>query len=168
MKYGYEGTEISIHAPREGSDMLQRLEHWLKRKHFYPRSPRGERLPVLCAISCKAMISIHAPREGSDLDLAVGGVYAHPISIHAPREGSDYCRAWSAAAGLRFLSTLPARGATCPAAHGRRLWRYFYPRSPRGERRWRDLADAGLCVQFLSTLPARGATSAYSKKAVAN
>ena len=33
-----------------------------------------------------------------------------------------------------FLSTLPARGATCAAAGPlvRRL--YFYPRSPRGER----------------------------------
>ena len=131
MKYGYEGTEISIHAPREGSDMLQRLEHWLKRKHFYPRSPRGERLPVLCAISCKAMISIHAPREGSDLDLAVGGVYAHPISIHAPREGSDYCRAWSAAAGLRFLSTLPARGATLARSGRRRPLRPISIHAPR-------------------------------------
>ena len=67
MKYGYEGTEISIHAPREGSDMLQRLEHWLKRKHFYPRSPRGERLLPGVVGRGGLEISIHAPREGSDL-----------------------------------------------------------------------------------------------------
>ena len=60
------------------------------------------------------------------------------ISIHAPREGSDF------AISGRFLMHF-----------------YFYPRSPRGERRRRR------CVrlprrQFLSTLPARGATNAFS------
>ena len=85
------------------------------------------------------------------------GVPFH-ISIHAPREGSD---------------------AMCTAFwHG--SWRYFYPRSPRGERRFITLPDAlkvnfyprsprgerrhglGLTalylLGFLSTLPARGAT----------
>ena len=58
-------AEISIHAPREGSDA--RLNGLILRD---------------------PTISIHAPREGSD-------PAAHPqqlaiqISIHAPREGSD-------------------------------------------------------------------------------
>ena len=56
------------------------------------------------------------------------------ISIHAPREGSD--------AGLR-----PA--AACI--------RYFYPRSPRGERRCQFIRVVEGAA-FLSTLPARGAT----------
>ena len=34
---------ISIHAPREGSDSRQRLCQ-RPNAHFYPRSPRGERL----------------------------------------------------------------------------------------------------------------------------
>ena len=79
---------ISIHAPREGSDQPP---HRL----FIPQG-----------------ISIHAPREGSDDVEAAFLCGLTDISIHAPREGSDYCRAWSATAGLRFLSTLPARGAT--------------------------------------------------------
>ena len=55
---------ISIHAPREGSDTAQFI------KLNYPA------------------ISIHAPREGSDkLDLEAA--LAVKISIHAPREGSD-------------------------------------------------------------------------------
>ena len=63
------------------------------------------------------------------------------ISIHAPREGSDTCGMKRPPPAERFLSTLPARGAT-----------------------WHDLADAALCVQFLSTLPARGATDVCIRK----
>ena len=78
-------------------------------------------------------ISIHAPREGSD-NRDTGHGIGRSISIHAPREGSD-CGNASAPSqtkdfyprsprgerpaapagtslGRRFLSTLPARGAT--------------------------------------------------------
>ena len=57
--------KISIHAPREGSDLPHEL--------------------YLVAV---VLISIHAPREGSDLGLLAGG-QLQLISIHAPREGSD-------------------------------------------------------------------------------
>ena len=169
---------ITIHAPREGSDV------------------RGY-APCLTA-----EISIHAPREGSDGCLALAQGMGPDISIHAPREGSDtygtyilgarynfYPRSprgerqtgkgrvqvWS-----KFLSTLPARGATCYAPNvmiGRKLFLStlpargathfsqvgehgmidFYPRSPRGERR-AVLSAFHSAVGFLSTLPARGAT----------
>ena len=59
-------ANISIHAPREGSDLVRK---------------RG--------VSSPALISIHAPREGSD---SVALRITHNvslISIHAPREGSD-------------------------------------------------------------------------------
>ena len=56
-------------------------------------------------------ISIHAPREGSDTQKWGMGL-VDIISIHAPREGSDH----------GFTSFFSAA-------------RYFYPRSPRGERR---------------------------------
>ena len=36
-------SSISIHAPREGSDMLVPGSFFLLVRHFYPRSPRGER-----------------------------------------------------------------------------------------------------------------------------
>ena len=56
-------------------------------------------------------ISIHAPREGSDTERAeIGKTKA--ISIHAPREGSDCCATRCLGMGWKFLSTLPARGAT--------------------------------------------------------
>ena len=101
---------ISIHAPREGSD-LQGPGTGKHSHHFYPRSPRGERqfrlfngtthagflstLPARGATQgavahlAVGSISIHAPREGSDPQ---GGCLSGPrerISIHAPREGSD-------------------------------------------------------------------------------
>ena len=56
------------------------------------------------------------------------------ISIHAPREGSDESKPLRATLYEIFLSTLPARGATC---FGGSLWPKYI---------------------FLSTLPARGAT----------
>ena len=62
----YSVKGISIHAPREGSDL----------------SLAGDK-------NLDVIISIHAPREGSDdgHPLQAGGP---GISIHAPREGSDH------------------------------------------------------------------------------
>ena len=57
--------EISIHAPRVGSDAdLHHVEYHLG--DFYPRSPRGERLVFMFGHSPLKPISIHAPRVGSD------------------------------------------------------------------------------------------------------
>ena len=103
-------TQISIHAPRMGSDSIWRTLS-AGASNFNPRSPYGERLldgRCVSALSdfnprsphgerpesCwrhygRTVISIHAPRMGSDgqklrLDLDV-----YVISIHAPRMGSD-------------------------------------------------------------------------------
>ena len=84
--------------------------------------------------SVRLSISIHAPREGSDLFGAANTIHVS-ISIHAPREGSDLKTSIYARSRRKFLSTLPARGAT---PHGRR--------------------HIGI-LRFLSTLPARGATA---------
>ena len=104
-----QDVDISIHAPREGSELYAPPAKG-DRRHFYPRSPRGERprvfgppcpwrkflstLPArgatlvdVPAIVAKD-ISIHAPREGSDLYPSIGCIIVN-ISIHAPREGSD-------------------------------------------------------------------------------
>ena len=82
------GLLISIHAPREGSDILpsvrtitpasflstlpargatgQFVLHFYSLPNFYPRSPRGERPQTKTEVKPMAKISIHAPREGSD------------------------------------------------------------------------------------------------------
>ena len=56
---------ISIHAPREGSDMYFRCL-LSQSRYFYPRSPRGERPWYAASAAVQGNISIHAPREGSD------------------------------------------------------------------------------------------------------
>ena len=197
--------------------------------NFYPRSPRGERQGIDNGFRGAGNISIHAPREGSDppkvyhlphpcrflSTLPARGATIHPagpapdqeISIHAPREGSDAVTSCLPMLSQLFLSTLPARGATSAVIGVPLIVPYFYPRSPRGERRHGPAAQTGgpahfyprsprgerqpsqflfvvpllisihapregsdevlpgdtiSLTQFLSTLPARGATRASS------
>ena len=169
--------------------------------YFYPRSPRGERPTCETVPANPKRISTHAPREGSDIKLMVSPL-VHWISTHAPREGSDPAVPTSIRSTIanfyprsprgerrmghaacarrgRFLSTLPARGATWVTffatsskpflstlpARGATFGGFtvfpsptnFYPRSPRGERR-RSNRPMMRATSFLSTLPARGAT----------
>ena len=67
---------ISIHAPREGSDLY-----------------------LLMGFSFLD-ISIHAPREGSDVCSDRTVAARMTISIHAPREGSD---SWAVERACRRL-----------------------------------------------------------------
>ena len=123
---------ISIHAPRVGSDAAD-----------------GRMSPG-------SVISIHAPRVGSDQDYRIFAA-EYIISIHAPRVGSDIIQT-APVKGLseEFQSTLPVWGATIGKIHKTggsaisihaprvgsdkrhagivRLYRYFNPRSPCGER----------------------------------
>ena len=101
---------ISIHAPREGSD-TGCPDRRACRADFYPRSPRGERpLPGMLPY-WQGNFYPRSPR--GERPLPVGEINV----------------------STQFLSTLPAGGAT----PSRIIWPsgslYFYPRSPRGERR---------------------------------
>ena len=79
---------ISIHAPRGGSD-IDSLSIEVSTSAFQSTLPVGGATLDWTAIQEKmAYISIHAPRGGSDFD----EVYKNSsvlISIHAPRGGSD-------------------------------------------------------------------------------
>ena len=102
--------EISIHAPRGGSDNCGGLGT-CPPGDFNPRSPWGERPANSAMIAASTTISIHAPRGGSD-QIINHQIAAIMISIHAPRGGSDtYAKAGSARGG-GFQSTLPVGGAT--------------------------------------------------------
>ena len=79
---------ISIHAPREGSDKRSK-EDAMALDHFYPRSPRGERLTTGLTVGTSVVFLSTLPARGATAALALGR-----------------------AAAAIFLSTLPARGAT--------------------------------------------------------
>ena len=149
------GHIISIHAPREGSDPGS-ASGFTKREDFYPRSPRGERPLYATPNAPASTISIHAPREGSD-HLQGGPALGGLISIHAPREGSDATSWVSASCTLRFLSTLPARGATAACKKLERV-QPISIHAPREGSDFRQSRKFTSKAGFLSTLPARGAT----------
>ena len=58
--------DISIHAPRMGSDTATLTCCSMAGCDFNPRSPDGERLRAIISQSSISDISIHAPRMGSD------------------------------------------------------------------------------------------------------
>ena len=149
----YLTGKISIHAPREGSDGWHEIhrtseKHFYPRSprgerpgtgplntahhHFYPRSPRGERPAALNTVSASLRFLSTLPARGATY-VCPPPAHGSIISIHAPREGSDAILFMCSSTINQFLSTLPARGATAeirrPEPHAD-----FYPRSPRGER----------------------------------
>ena len=95
-----------------------RLHKILADWDFYPRSPCGERLrrPEECGETAE-VISIHALLAESDLKLNA-------------REANE----------MLFLSTLSLRRATKVLWQSFPTYRYFYPRSPCGERLMREFA----------------------------
>ena len=102
---------ISIHAPREGSDMRARGTSSSILTFLSTLPARGATINITPAMQAETPISIHAPREGSDGQKPLQPGPADGISIHAPREGSDRTISGRGFAGVDF-----------------------YPRSPRGER----------------------------------
>ena len=127
--------DISIHAPREGSDGL-------------------------FAVAFQATkISIHAPREGSDIaqqNLVVNKIL---ISIHAPREGSDSCSAFTTPTPPDFYPRSP-RGERREYGRSKAAQLQISIHAPREGSDTPPPARPTALQAFLSTLPARGATSA--------
>ena len=124
---------ISIHAPRTGSDGIQRptapttaaFQSTLPARgatlsqhltydfdaDFNPRSPHGERQHQHQHQHPPQAISIHAPRTGSDGAQKKDRHYRknfNPRSPHGERPPCSFCARRSS----EFQPTLPARGAT--------------------------------------------------------
>ena len=110
---------ISIHASREGCDVLDALVQSLD-IHFNPRIPRGMR-PIRDALQdCKKTFqSTHPARDATLTDDYIDQIWA--ISIHASREGCD----------------------TGSGKSGR-TDTYFNPRIPRGMRRASELVGIAI------------------------
>ena len=102
---------ISIHALLAESDLTQDLPIW-RRPYFYPRSPCGERQNHnIRIIVSKAFLSTLSLRRATLA--AITSIFARRV----------------------FLSTLSLRRATRAGWQPWTVRRYFYPRSPCGERR---------------------------------
>ena len=105
------GDAISIHTPREGSDLLP-LQHGLPPRHFNPHSPRGERPQIWGMFLFGRLFQSTLPARGATA-VCIPVRSSNDISIHTPREGSDQ----------RMI-------------HGVQMLGYFNPHSPRGERHY--------------------------------
>ena len=145
---------------------------------FYPRSPCGERQRYPAILGCVEVISIHALLAESD---GPGSARLASCAYFYPRSPcGERLECWMALNHLlRFLSTLSLRRATKPSTFAvteiiisihallaesdlncsRKgfAMRYFYPRSPCGERLL-GTPDTWDEPVFLSTLSLRRAT----------
>ena len=172
--------DISIHAPREGSDRLHGSNPTIGR-YFYPRSPRGERpvslganadvvrflstLPARGATStktkslqAKAFLSTLPARGATLTPISLNTVDG--ISIHAPREGSDR---QPVRRGLRqpAISIHAPREGSDGRLCGRNPRRRISIHAPREGSDLAQRQRKQLPPSFLSTLPVRGATSTH-------
>ena len=107
--YIFHADTISIHTPREGSDIVPMIRS-CQTLHFNPHSPRGERHQVQQAYGRRKAFQSTLPARGATLakqrgvykgrfqsTLPARGATFAPcsknislaISIHTPREGSD-------------------------------------------------------------------------------
>ena len=176
-----EGLQISIHAPRTGSDRFlsvassttgafqstlpargatsDRWQMYHNCQAFQSTLPARGATPPKHGSTRIPGISIHAPRTGSDRDWKRGAENPERISIHAPRTGSDDISAIAKDKYNQFQSTLPARGAT-DAGTKRGTSGQFQSTLPARGATMADVRDGPL-YRFQSTLPARGATCAY-------
>ena len=147
--------EISIHAPRTGSDASSH-KRVLVQINFNPRSPHGERHGRNGRGTGTPHFNPRSP-HGERLRREVPLHLLHRISIHAPRTGSDRASSRWRPLASNFNprsphGERPGRTAQACALHN------FNPRSPHGERP-SIRASATPPNTFQSTLPARGATS---------
>ena len=102
---------ISIHAPRMGSDFLYG-GYGVLSIDFNPRSPHGERhLPTLASRLFLIRFQSTLPAWGATSSCHMR-YKSETISIHAPRMGSDDPDPILFTTIIEFQSTLPAWGAT--------------------------------------------------------
>ena len=141
-------VDISIHALLAESDHHRRV-NLLRFKHFYPRSPCGERRPSMTVLHCKTLFlsTLSLRRATAALRQVVSAeLYFYPRSPcgERPSPHSINC--------MTLTHFYPFRPS--PQVN-------FYPRSPCGERRIAERLHYILSL-FLSTLSLRRATANFS------
>ena len=131
---------ISIHAPREGCDIVRVLLYH-RPLNFNPRTPRGVRHHnVDTEVPLTSVFQSTHPARGATFPKS--GFLSRHRNFN-PRTPRGVRLAMDAMAQRyeRFQSTHPARGATRCAPSCAALWTNFNPRTPRGVR---PLADHGI------------------------
>ena len=126
------------------------------RFHFYPRSPCGERqLNGAPPLTCRTFLSTLSLRRatGCFFFLCVVSLFLSTLSLRRATR-----QALRLTIGFIFLSTLSLRRATLQQQQLCCYKRYFYPRSPCGERP-AETAKTSNADTFLSTLSLRRATA---------
>ena len=125
--------------------------------YFYPRSPCGERRPLIFSVQPRKTISIHALLAESDqtrTPIGCACTYFYPRSPCGERLIDKRCKlgrnngflstlslrratygCYSLRYSAQFLSTLSLRRATLKPPIKSHRQKHFYPRSPCGERR---------------------------------
>ena len=90
---GSFGSDISIHAPRTGSDAAPQHRYLFLTKFQSTLPARGATFDTPPTFTQEA-ISIHAPRTGSDNGATPSGVLKHPFQSTLPARGAtgDFCR----------------------------------------------------------------------------
>ena len=123
---------ISIHAPREGGDVI--TTPFFSKVIISIHAPREGGDYFMAALLTSLGISIHAPREGGDViqpEPIYGANYFNP----RPPRGGRRCILWPLCLPVWvFQSTPPARGATSRIPIVSNRIGYFNPRPPRGGR----------------------------------
>ena len=145
---------ISIHALREEGDAF--TDVIVKRYiNFYPRPPRGGRLPA-SALPLTAARFLSTPSARRATRSGGHGRLQHQISIHALREEGD-SSPLSLSYLYKYFYPRPPRGGRRRLRQRQDWETNFYPRPPRGGRRYAP-SRCCVCDAFLSTPSARRAT----------
>ena len=177
-------VHVSIHATLAGGD--HRLSHRLLKLlvvSIHATLAGGDHAAFVPTRSTMS-VSIHATLAGGDLSKQISDGFCNTVSIHATLAGGDNRMLERLIELLEFLSTPPSRVATNPAFLNNLEYSCFYPRHPRGWRRWivkelgrgklrfyprhprgwrlADALFARAIMRFLSTPPSRVATRRWS------
>ena len=145
---------ISIHVLREEDDSTRRKARgWPE--NFYPRPPRGGRLDGAFGVMCGRGISIHVLREEDDSTRSWYSSSATIFLSTSSARRTTNSMVW-AKSGKAFLSTSSARRTTRLCRDLRDTGLYFYPRPPRGGRRFRRKVGHRVYEHFYPRPPRGG------------
>ena len=156
MRGGSFGQRISIHALREEGDLITSLISRNNAENFYPRPPRGGRLPRIPWRKNRPCNFYPRPPRGGRPGRTGAPSGGASISIHALREEGDAQRPPRCWRIGHFYPRPPRGGRLCRADSGYSA-QHFYPRPPRGGRH-ALIQPAFHHIRFLSTPSARRAT----------